>query len=34
MLTDPFGHGWNVATKKAEVSPSEMQARWNAAMEG
>ena len=34
MLLDPFGHSWTIATRGAEVSPSEMQKRWNAAMEG
>ena len=34
MLVDPFGHTWTLATKTAEVSPTEMQARWNAGMEG
>ncbi|MEX2519621.1 MAG: VOC family protein [Paracoccaceae bacterium] len=34
MLADPGGHHWFIATKGAEVSPAEMQARWNAAMAG
>lgn len=29
MLADPFGHRWQVATKREEVSPEEMQRRWN-----
>jgi PhnB protein len=31
MVTDPFGHKWHLATRKEEVSPSEMQKRMNAA---
>src|SRR3954469_10647672 len=27
MLTDPFGHVWNVATHKEDVSPEEMDKR-------
>ena len=30
MLADPFGHRWQVATKREDVSPEEMQKRWNA----
>ena len=29
MLADPFGHRWQVATKREDVSPAEMQKRWN-----
>lgn len=32
MLTDPFGHRWQLATRKEEVSPEEMQKRWSAAL--
>lgn len=32
MLADPFGHVWFLATRGAEVSPEEMQARWDASM--
>ena len=28
MLEDPFGHQWFIATRKEEVTPSEMQRRW------
>jgi PhnB protein len=34
MLTDPFGHKWNVATTKEVVAPEEMQRRWTKAMGG
>jgi PhnB protein len=33
MLADPFGYSWVIARKAGEVSPAEMQARWNAGME-
>jgi PhnB protein len=29
MIADPFGHKWHVSTRKEEVSPEEMQRRWN-----
>jgi PhnB protein len=29
-LTDPFGHRWQIATRKEEISPAEMQRRWAA----
>jgi PhnB protein len=29
-MVDPFGHQWQIATRKEEVSPQEMQKRWNA----
>jgi len=32
MIVDPFGHRWQISTKKEDVSPDEMQRRWNAAM--
>ena len=28
MLTDPFGHRWQIATRKENVAPAEMQRRW------
>ena len=28
MIADPFGHHWFIATRKEEVSPEEMQARF------
>jgi len=31
MLLDPFGHKWHLATRKEEVTPSEMQRRMDAA---
>ncbi len=34
LLSDPFGHAWFLATAGEPVAPEEMQARWNAAMEG
>lgn len=30
MLQDPFGHVWNIATHTEDVSPEEMQQRFNA----
>ena len=30
MILDPFGHKWHLATRKEEVTPEEMQQRWNA----
>jgi PhnB protein len=32
MLIDPFGHQWQLATRRETVTPDEMQRRWNAAM--
>jgi PhnB protein len=32
MIADPFGHQWHIATSKEDVSPEEMQRRWNEAM--
>ena len=34
MLTDPFGHRWQLATRLQEVSPEEMQRLWSAALAG
>ncbi|MBN8246123.1 MAG: VOC family protein [Verrucomicrobia bacterium] len=31
-LRDPFGHEWLLSQKVEEVSPEEMQRRWNAAV--
>src|SRR5208337_2647532 len=31
-LADPFGHSWTIATHVEDVSPEEMQARFEAAM--
>jgi PhnB protein len=28
MVADPFGHRWQVATHKVDVTPAEMQKRW------
>ncbi len=33
-IIDPFGHQWQLATRKEEVTPQEMQRRWNEAMAG
>ena len=30
MIADPFGHKWHVSTHVEDVSPAEMQKRWNA----
>lgn len=32
MLEDPYGHVWNVATHKEDVSPEEMHRRFKAMM--
>ena len=34
MILDPFGHKWQLATRKEEVSPAEMQKRWSAMLSG
>jgi PhnB protein len=34
VLLDPFGHRWNLATRKEVVSPEEMQRRWTAMLSG
>jgi len=33
-VLDPFGHRWNLATRKDSVSPAEMQRRWTAMLSG
>jgi PhnB protein len=33
-LEDPFGHKWGLATHKEDVSPEEMQRRYEDAMKG
>jgi PhnB protein len=33
-VLDPFGHRWNLATRKDTVSPAEMQRRWTAMLSG
>ena len=30
LLADPFGYSWFVSESVEEVSPAEMQARWNS----
>lgn len=30
MLADPFGYSWFISEKTEEVSPAEMQKRWDA----
>jgi PhnB protein len=32
-IIDPFGHGWDLATRKEEVSAREMQRRFDALIE-
>jgi uncharacterized glyoxalase superfamily protein PhnB len=32
MIADPFGHQWFIGTPIAEVSPEEMQARYDEAV--
>lgn len=34
MIADPFGHKWHLATSIEEVTPEEMQRRWDAALAG
>ena len=34
VLLDPFGHRWNLATRKETVSPADMQRRWTAMLSG
>ena len=34
LVADPFGYSWFLATPVEEVSPQEMQRRWQAALEG
>ena len=31
-ITDPFGHVWTIATHKEDVSPQEMQRRFETIM--
>jgi len=33
VLTDPFGHVWHIDTLIEDVSPEEMQQRWNDSVE-
>lgn len=32
MIVDPFGHKWHIATHAEDVSPQEMQRRWEAML--
>ena len=32
-IVDPFGHRWQLATRKENVTPEEMQRRWTQMME-
>ena len=32
LLADPFGYAWFVASREEDVSPQEMQRRWQAMM--
>jgi len=34
LVADPFGYSWFLATPVEEVSPEEMQRRWETALEG
>jgi PhnB protein len=34
MVTDPFGFSWFLAEQVEEVTPEEMQRRWDAMMAG
>lgn len=31
-IVDPFGHRWQLATRKEDVAPAEMQRRWTQMM--
>ncbi|MFN0177783.1 MAG: VOC family protein [Gemmatimonadales bacterium] len=31
-VADPFGYTWNLASRCEEISPAEMQARWDQVM--
>jgi PhnB protein len=33
-VADPFGYQWQLASRKEEVSPAEMQARWSKMLGG
>jgi PhnB protein len=32
-IVDPFGHRWQLATRKENVAPEEMQRRWTQSLE-
>ncbi|PPE75725.1 hypothetical protein C3942_02195 [Solimonas fluminis] len=34
MLQDPFGHQWQLASRREEISPEQMQRRWSAMLQG
>lgn len=34
MLLDPFGHKWQLASRRVEVSPEEMQRHWTKMLDG
>jgi len=34
QISDPSGHSWDLSTQIEEVSPAEMQTRFNAMMKG
>ena len=34
MIMDPFGHRWQIATHKEDVTPAEMQKRWSQMLDG
>ena len=33
-IRDPFGHRWSIGHRIAEVTPAEMQRRWNEMAAG
>jgi PhnB protein len=33
LVADPSGHAWFIATRKEEVTPAEMQRRWDAVLQ-
>ncbi len=34
LLRDPFGHLWQLASRREAVSPEQMQKRWSAMLQG
>ncbi|HEX6015726.1 MAG TPA: VOC family protein [Geminicoccaceae bacterium] len=33
LVADPSGHAWFIATRKEEVTPAEMQRRWDVVLQ-
>jgi len=34
IVLDPFGHKWQLSSRREEVSPEDMQQRWTKMLEG